>query len=269
MNSPSSTKPLTGDVSVVTGGARGLGRAIVERLGHAGAVVAIADRDALMLDDTVSELRDAGLTVAGYHTDVTDEAAVQALAASVATDLGPVSVLVNNAGFTHVGPTLGLSLEQWRESLDVMATGAFLGCREFGRQMRANGGGRIVNISSINARIHFPLRLAYDAAKAAVEAMTQSLAIEWAGYGIRVNAIAPGVTDTRMLRDAADAGLIDTEAYLSRVPLRRFGQAHEIADAAYYLVSDQSTYVTGHVLTVDGGWSAFGWIPWSNDPEAP
>jgi NAD(P)-dependent dehydrogenase (short-subunit alcohol dehydrogenase family) len=241
---------------------------MAERLGAAGLVLGIVDRDRPALEQAVTELRRDGLTVSGFAADVSREEEVRELARRVAAELGLASILVNNAGFTHVGPTLDLTLEGWQQSI-AMATGVFLCCREFGRQMRDRGEGRILNISSINARIHFPMRMAYDAAKAAVESMTQSLAIEWAGYGIRVNAIAPGVTDTRMLRDAIADGAIDADAYLGRVPQRRFGSPHEIADAAYYLVSDQSTFVTGQVLTVDGGWSAFGWIPWSNDPDRP
>jgi NAD(P)-dependent dehydrogenase (short-subunit alcohol dehydrogenase family) len=258
--------PLVGDVCVVTGGGRGIGRAIAERVGSAGASLAIVDRDAESLTATVADLERSGLTARGYVADVSSESDVRTVAAAIADDVGRVSILVNNAGFTRVSPTFDLTLESWQDSIGTMATGVFLCSREFGLQMRVARGGRIVNVSSINARSHFPMRLAYDAAKAAVEAMTQSLAIEWAGYGIRVNAVAPGVTDTDMLRDAVAAGLVDADAYLQRVPQRRFGDVREIADAVFYLVSDHATFVTGHVLTVDGGWSAFGWIPWDNDP---
>jgi NAD(P)-dependent dehydrogenase (short-subunit alcohol dehydrogenase family) len=269
MTSQASASTIDGRVCVVTGGARGLGLAIVTTLARAGAIVVIVDREQPILEASVADLVAAGHRVHGYVADITDEAEVGELAANVRAEVGLATVLVNNAGLVHIGPTLDYSLADWNESLGVMATGAFLCCRAFGAQMRTAGDGRIVNISSINARVHFPMRTAYDAAKAAVESMTQSLAIEWAGYGIRVNAIAPGVMDTRMLRDAAEAGQIDIDAYLAHVPMRRLGDPREIADAALFLVSDASSFVTGHVLTVDGGWSAFGWVPWSNDPERP
>jgi NAD(P)-dependent dehydrogenase (short-subunit alcohol dehydrogenase family) len=164
---------------------------------------------------------------------------------------------------------MSFPLADWQASLDVLVTGVFLCSREFGRAMRDGGGGSIVNISSINGLVAFPMRLAYSAAKAAVISMTKVLAVEWAGYGIRVNAVAPGMTETDMFQEAIDQGLIDVEAYRAHTPLGRFAQPEEIADAVLYLASPRSRYVTGQVLAPDGGWTAFGWIPWSGDPEAP
>jgi NAD(P)-dependent dehydrogenase (short-subunit alcohol dehydrogenase family) len=164
---------------------------------------------------------------------------------------------------------MSFPLADWQESLDVLATGVFLCCREFGREMRDAGGGAIVNIASINGIVAFPMRLAYSAGKAAVISMTKVLAAEWAGYGIRVNAVAPGVTETEMVQEAIEQGLIDVDAYNAHTPLGRFGQPDEIADAVLYLASDRSRYLTGQVIAPDGGWTAFGWIPWSGDPDAP
>lgn len=260
---------LDGRVCVVTGAARGLGRAIAQTLGDAGATVVLSDRDAEPLARTAGELAAAGLTVRHRVADVADEASVAALAAHVRDELGGADVLVNNAGLAHIGPSMTFPLELWQQSLDVMATGVFLCCREFGPQLRAREhGASIVNVSSINARVAFPMRLAYDAAKAAVNAITETLAVEWASYGIRVNAVAPGVTETQMLTDAVAAGQVDAPAYLGRVPMRRWGRPEEIGQVALFLASDQSSFVTGQVIAPDGGWSAFGWIPWSGDPEA-
>jgi NAD(P)-dependent dehydrogenase (short-subunit alcohol dehydrogenase family) len=151
-----------------------------------------------------------------------------------------------------------------------MTTGVGICSREFGKALRAKGGGAIVNISSINGITAFPMRLAYSAAKAAVISMTQILAVEWAGYGIRVNAVAPGITgDTPMLEQAIAEGFIDVAAYRQHIPLRKLGLPVDIAEAVAYLASDRSSYVTGQVIAVDGGWTANGWIPWSGDPEAP
>jgi NAD(P)-dependent dehydrogenase (short-subunit alcohol dehydrogenase family) len=150
-----------------------------------------------------------------------------------------------------------------------MTTGVFLCCREFGGRMRESGGGAIVNISSINGLIAFPMRLAYSAAKAAVNSMTEVLAVEWATYGIRVNAVAPGMTETEMFQSAIDEGLIDMPAYIAHTPLGRIAQPEEIADTVLYLASERSRFMTGQVLVVDGGWTKFGWVPWSGDPESP
>jgi NAD(P)-dependent dehydrogenase (short-subunit alcohol dehydrogenase family) len=187
----------------------------------------------------------------------------------VASDFGGVGVLVNNAGIGRLGPSMSLPLEDWQAQLDVMATGVFLCCREFGKMMRASGGGVIVNISSINGIVAFPMRLAYSAAKAAVISMTKVLAVEWAGYGIRVNAVAPGNTRTGLFELAASEGHIDLDAYMDHTPLRRLAEPEEIAETALYLASPRSSYLTGQVIVPDGGWTAFGWIPWTGDPEAP
>ena len=153
--------------------------------------------------------------------------------------------------------------------MDVLATGVFLCSREFGRAMQKQGGGNIVNIASINGLAAFPMRLAYSAGKAAVVSMTKILAVEWSGFGIRVNAVAPGMTRTEMLQQAIDQGLIDVDAYLGQMPMGRFGEPREIAEAVLFLASERSSYITGQVLVPDGGWTTFNWIRWSGDPENP
>jgi NAD(P)-dependent dehydrogenase (short-subunit alcohol dehydrogenase family) len=144
----------------------------------------------------------------------------------------------------------------------VIATGVFFCCQAFGRQMVERGGGAVVNISSMNATVAFPGRLAYNAAKAAVKSMTEVLAIEWAAHGIRVNAVAPGVTRTALVDRAIEQGHVDLDAYVRRTPMRRLADPSEIAKAVLFLASDEdSSFVTGHSLVVDGGWSAYGFIP--------
>jgi NAD(P)-dependent dehydrogenase (short-subunit alcohol dehydrogenase family) len=160
-------------------------------------------------------------------------------------------------------------LDAWQAQLDVMATGVFLCCREFGKALRDGGGGAIVNISSINGITAFPMRLAYSAAKAAVISMTKVLAVEWAAYGIRVNAVAPGNTRTGLFELAVSEGHIDLDAYMEHTPLRRLAEPEEIAETVLYLASPRSSYLTGQVIVPDGGWTAFGWIPWTGEPEAP
>jgi NAD(P)-dependent dehydrogenase (short-subunit alcohol dehydrogenase family) len=251
---------LEGKVCVVTGGVQGIGRAIVEELAGEGARPAILDLNREGAERYAEELRGRGIDARGYEVDVADRASVVAAADRVADDLGPCDVLVNNAGIALMGPSLDFPEDQWRRSLDVMATGVFFCCQAFGRQMIDNSGGAIVNISSMNATVAFPMRLAYNAAKAAVKSMTEVLAIEWAEHGIRVNAIAPGVTRTALVDKAIRDGFVNERAYVERTPLKRLGKPEEIARAALYLASDDSSFVTGHFLVVDGGWTAFGYV---------
>jgi NAD(P)-dependent dehydrogenase (short-subunit alcohol dehydrogenase family) len=251
---------LEGKVCVVTGAVQGIGRAIAEELAGEGARPAILDLNREGAERYAEELRGRGIDARGYEVDVADRASVVAAADRVADDLGPCDVLVNNAGIALMGPSLDFPEDQWRRSLDVMATGVFFCCQAFGRQMIENGGGAIVNISSMNATVAFPMRLAYNAAKAAVKSMTEVLAIEWAEHGIRVNAIAPGVTRTALVDKAIRDGFVNERAYVERTPLKRLGKPEEIARAGLYLASDDSSFVTGHFLVVDGGWTAFGYV---------
>lgn len=255
-----------GKVCVVTGGGRGIGASIASSFTSRGGQVAVLDRDAELAHKQASRL---GNAARAFAADVTDEQRIIEVAREVVEDLGRVDVLVNNAGISKLGVSLTFSAADWRESFEVMTTGVFFCCREFGEQMRQGGGGSIVNISSINGLTAFPMRLAYSAAKAAVISMTEVLATEWAGYGIRVNAVAPGMTETEMFQSAIDDGLVDMTAYLQHIPLRRIAQPEEIAETVLFLASPRSSFVTGQTIAVDGGWTKFGWTEWSGDPEAP
>jgi NAD(P)-dependent dehydrogenase (short-subunit alcohol dehydrogenase family) len=265
----SAARELEGRTCVVTGAGRGIGAAIAERFVTCGGRVALLERDPSLGAATEQRLRAKGGEVRCYLADVAEEESVVEAARRVADDFGGADVLVNNAGISRLGPSMTFPTADFRESLDVMVTGVFLCSREFGRVMRESGGGAIVNISSINGLVAFPMRLAYSAAKAAVVSMTKVLATEWPSYGIRVNAVAPGMTETEMFSGAIEQGLIDVEAYLAHTPLHRFASVEEIAEAVLYLASDRSSFLTGQVLTPDGGWTSYGWVPWSGDPEAP
>ncbi|MET0818151.1 MAG: SDR family oxidoreductase, partial [Solirubrobacteraceae bacterium] len=179
---------------------------------------------------------------------------------AVAADLGPCDVLVNNAGIALIGPSLEFAEEDWRRSIDVMQTGVFFCCQAFGGQLVEHGGA-IVNIASLNAVAAFPMRLAYNAAKAAVVQMTEVLAIEWARHGVRVNAVGPGVTRTEMVARAIADGIVDERSYVERTPMRRLGRPEEIAKAVLFLASEEdASFITGQLLLVDGGWSAYGYV---------
>jgi NAD(P)-dependent dehydrogenase (short-subunit alcohol dehydrogenase family) len=260
------TAELEGRVCAVTGAGRGIGAAVAARFVREGGRVAILERDPDLGRQTAERLAAAGADVRFYQVDVAHEPGVVAAAEQVVADFGRVDVLVNNAGIGRLGPSMTFPVDDFRASLEVMVIGTFLCSRELGRAMRDGDGGAIVNISSINGIVAFPMRLAYSAAKAGI---TRVLATEWAPYGIRVNAIAPGNTRTEMVQEAIDQGLIDLDAYMDHTPLRRLGEPEDIAEAVLFLVSDRSSFITGQVIAPDGGWTAFGWIPWSGDPEEP
>jgi NAD(P)-dependent dehydrogenase (short-subunit alcohol dehydrogenase family) len=247
---------LADRVAIITGGARGIGEAIATRFAAEGATVAILDTDGPAAAETAGRLGGTG-----HACDVSSRASVEAAVAEVLAAHGRVDVLVNNAGVALAGPSETFSDQDWHTSVGIMQTGVFLCSQVVGRHMLERRRGTIVNISSINAWAAFPLRLAYCAAKAAVVAMTEVLAIEWADRGIRVNAVAPGVTRTALVQKGIDEGVIDVAAYRARTPMHRFGEPDEIARAVLYLACDEdSSFVTGTTLCADGGWSAMGWI---------
>jgi NAD(P)-dependent dehydrogenase (short-subunit alcohol dehydrogenase family) len=247
---------LADRVAVVTGGARGIGEAIATRFTAEGATVAILDVDGPAATETASRLGGTG-----HACDVRSRSSVEATVDDVLAAHGRIDVLVNNAGIGLAGPSETFADEDWHTSIGIMQTGVFLCSQVIGRHMLERRHGVIVNISSINAWEAFPLRLAYCAAKAAVVAMTEVLAIEWADRGIRVNAVAPGVTRTALVQKGVDDGVIDVAAYHARTPMHRFGEPDEIARAVLFLACDaDSSFVTGTTLCADGGWSAMGWI---------
>jgi NAD(P)-dependent dehydrogenase (short-subunit alcohol dehydrogenase family) len=243
-------------VCVITGGARGIGEAIGRRFRSEGATVAVWDIDLDAARQTASALGGSA-----HRCDVSSREEVESAVGATIRGHGRIDVLVNNAGVALAGPSETFSDADWNASIGIMQTGVFLCSQLAGRRMIEAGGGAIVNISSINAWEAFPMRLAYCAAKAAVVAMTEVLAIEWADRGIRVNAVAPGVTRTALVQKGVDEGVVDVDRYHARTPMHRFGEPDEIARAVLYLASDEdSSFVTGTTLRVDGGWSAQGWI---------
>ena len=240
---------LDGRVAVVTGGNRGLGFAFARALGEAGARVAIAARDAGKNAEAA-----AALGALAVDLDVTDPASVGAMVERVTEQLGPIDVLVNNAGACFHRPALEVPEEEWRAVWDVNVDGLWHCSRVVGAQMVERRAGVIVNIGSISAMIvnRPQMQPAYNASKAAVHQLTKSLAAEWAPFGVRVNALAPGYTKTEMAP-------VDEPRFrrhwIEDAPMERYATPEELGPSLLYLASDASSFVTGSVLVVDGGYT--------------
>jgi len=242
---------LDGKVAVVTGGNRGIGRALAQALGEAGARVAIAARDAARSEQVAGELGALAVT-----TDVTDSASVEGMLETVTAELGPVDVLVNNSGLCYHRPALEVPEQEWRAVFDVNVDGLWHCSRVVGRQMVERGTGSIVNIGSISAQIvnRPQWQPAYNASKAAVHQLTKSLAAEWAPHGVRVNALAPGYIKTEM------APVDDPHfkpRWIDDAPMQRYALPEELGPSIVYLASDASSFMTGSVLVIDGGYTLF------------
>lgn len=234
---------LAGKIAVVTGAGGGIGRAMAAAFRQQGATVVATDLDLEALSGVDADCR---------QLDVTQAQAVRALADAVAAQYGALDVWVNNAGFMARMSALDLDEAAWQRTMDINLKGTFFGAQAAARHMIAQGSGAIINLSSYAGVKPRPNCADYAAAKAGVAHLTQCLALEWSPKGLRVNAIAPGFIETPMSSWMhADAATF--AEYVERLPARRVGQPSEIADAALYLASQASGYVTGHVLMVDGG----------------
>lgn len=241
---------------LVTGGAAGIGWAIARAFAARGDRVAILDLDGAAATARAAELGPEHLGLAG---DVTDEADVRRAVGLVETALGGLGVVVNNAGVgDDPSPTLGQDLARFRRVVSVHLDGAYLVSREAARVMLPRRRGAIVNIASIAGIGGIPGRNAYGAAKAGIAAMTRAMACEWAGQGLRVNAVAPGYVATQLVLKLEAEGALDLARIRRRVPMGALGEPEAIADAVVFLASDAARYVTGTTLAVDGGWTAFG-----------
>ncbi len=248
---------LANKTAVVIGGTSGIGLAIAKGLAIAGADVVATGRRGELVRAVTHEIEALGRRSLDITCDVTDESSLKELLDATCSTFGGVQILVNCAGKTKRTPTLEVSDAEWNGILETNLNGTRRACRLIGRHMIERGYGRIINIASLASYVALYEVAAYSASKAAVASLTKSLAIEWARHGVCVNAIAPGV-----FRTALNSALLDgTERgreFLLRTPMKRFGKLEELVGAAVFLASDAASFVTGHLLVVDGGLLASG-----------
>lgn len=246
---------LTGKVAVVTGASRGLGRSMALGFAGCGARVVVAARSRQSLEELAAEIRAAGSEALPVETDLSTNAGVDRLARATLDWKGQADILVNNAGATLPAQFLDATDEQWLNIFNINLFGIVRLTRELGRNMTARKTGSVIMIGSVLGRTGMSNTVPYSVSKGAVEQLTRVLGVEWAKYNVRVNLIAPGYFETEMTEAAQQPG--KTYDYIvKRTPMRRFGRADEIVSAALYLASDSSSYVTGSIVHVDGGWTA-------------
>ena len=250
------TFALTGKVALVTGGSRGIGRAIAQALGEAGAAVAVTARTQDAAQRAADELRAVGIRSFGVALEVSDADDVERAVGEVSEQFGEIDVLVNNAGISIGGAALEVDDHVWRDVMATNVDGVWFCSRAVARRMSARGGGTIVNIGSMSADIVNQPRwqISYLTSKAAVHQMTKGLAAEWAPLGIRVNAIAPGYIHT-------DMSPVYEPQYkpwcVDPAPMQRAGEPHELGPAVVFLASEASSFMTGSIVTIDGGFTLY------------
>ncbi|AFL90435.1 dehydrogenase of unknown specificity, short-chain alcohol dehydrogenase like protein [Terriglobus roseus DSM 18391] len=247
---------LAGRTAVVIGGTSGIGKALALGLARAGADVIATSRSEDAVKETAAEIRALGRETLELPSDVLQRDSLQLLLNTTLRRFNRVDILVNAAGITRREPTLELSEETWNAILEVNLHGTLRACQVFGTQMIAQNYGRIINIASLSSFVAFQEVTAYCASKAAVASLTRSLAVEWSKHGVLVNAIAPGIFPT-----ALNSRILDSprgQELQMRTPLARFGATDELVSTAIYLASENTSFTSGQVIAVDGGFLASG-----------
>ena len=248
---------LTSKTAVVIGGTSGIGLCLAKGLAEAGADVVPSGRRADLVKVAACAIQKMGRKSLAMPCDVADKASLEALLDATCKQFGAVHILVNCAGTTQRSPILDVTEQEWNRILETNLTGTMRACQVFGRRMIEQRYGRIINIASLSSFLGMFEVAAYSASKAGVASLTKSLAVEWASHGICVNAIVPGVFRTEMNAALLD-GTARAQEYLLRTPMKRFGKLEELVGAAVFLASDAASFVTGHLLAVDGGFLASG-----------
>jgi len=257
-----SFEDLASKVVFITGAGNGIGLAMARAFAACKARLALLDIDPIGLQAAVESLRAEfpDVEIRTWAAAVNDETAVNDAVSAAHAAFGGIDILLNNAGISMNRPTLELTGEDWRRAMDVNVNGVFYCAQAAGRYMAEQGRGVIVNMSSMYGTVAAPERAAYCTSKAAVAMLTKVLAIEWGKLGIRVNAIAPGYVRTALVDELVNTGRMDLDALTRRTPIGRLGEPHEIATLALFLASEHASFINGHVVVADGGWSAYSYI---------
>jgi len=249
---------LNDKVVIVTGGSRGIGRGIGMRFLREGARVIFVYRSAPGFTDEIKQL---GEQATALQADIADADAAAGIVAETVSRYGRLDILVNCAGINRVSPSELLPAADWDRIIQVNLNGLFYCCQAAGRQMIAQRtGGSIINVSSGYGQVAAPERAPYCSSKAAVIMLTKVLGIEWARHGVRVNALAPGYTSTEMVRRIIADGILDEAAIRRRTPLGRLCEIPDVENAAVFLATEQSAFITAETITIDGGWTAYGYL---------
>lgn len=246
---------LAGRVAVITGGSKGLGKAMAESLGRAGAKLALVARNATELSATAKELKAAGMEAEAFPADVTKEADVRRIEQAVVQRFGKVHILINNAGVNIRKSITEFSLEEWNKVVDTSLTAAFLCCRSFIPHMKGQGYGRILNMTSIMSHVAIAGRTAYASAKHGLLGLTRALALELTSEKITVNGISPGPFATELNRPILDNAELNAQ-FISKIPIGRWGEVKEVGELALFLCAEEAGFITGTDILIDGGWTA-------------
>ena len=247
-------------VAIITGASKGIGKGIAVRYSEEGATVVLASRSMDLLSAIADEIRSTGGKALALPVDVRRPESIQGVVDRTVAEYGRLDIMVNNAGISMAHPSEDLSPEEWARAVETDLFGVFYGSQSAARQMMGQGGGCIINITSVYGLVAAPMRAAYCASKAGANILTKVLAIEWASKHIRVNAIAPGYIRTELVQDLIDQGILPVGAIEKRTPQGRIGEVTDVLGLAVYLASDEASFMTGSIVNIDGGWTAYGYL---------
>ena len=250
-----SDKKLDGKTAVITGASKGLGKAMAIALARAGATVALVSRNKEQLQACAKEVKDSGGKAEAFQADVTDEAQVARVEKAVSSAFGKVQIVINNAGMNLRKQLTEFTLADWHQVIDTNLTSAFLVSRAFVPQMKGQGYGRIINMTSIMSHVAIGGRTAYCSAKAGLLGFTKALALELVSEKITVNGISPGPFATELNRPILDNPELNQQ-FIAKIPVDRWGQAQEVGELAVFLCSEDAGFITGTDILIDGGWTA-------------
>ncbi len=252
---------LKDKVALITGASKGIGKGIAERYAREGATVMLASRTEKLLDELSRKIQSDGGKADFCIMDVKKPDNIQAAVDRTVATFGKLDIMVNNAGVSMAHPSETLSAENWVNTMETDLFGVFYGCQSAGRQMMTQPqGGCIINISSMYGSVAAPMRTAYCTSKAGVDMMTRVLAVEWGDRNIRLNCIAPGYIKTELVQNLIDKGTLQVDALEKRTPQGRLGEVSDVLGSAVFLASDEASFITGTIITMDGGWSANGYL---------